>query len=562
MAAPLMSSSQLRIRFQKLKNLVGKRTILFFCVAVALGLAWFVVETSFVYIIQIFLVVIGLVPRERTVLPADLHVTYWLAVVALIGFGLLRSIIIFFRIYISGITNQLFVRMQRIYLLTIGLHPKSIIGSAQLTTIFNENVTHAGIFLMKASESTVSLTSCFFFFVMGFYFAPYELLIALSALSLIIVPLRLLDARIRVAGTGLQDEFEKVNRTLLSTLKNKVFLDILDQTQNSISSGKQNLFRYEEHYKSFYRILSLKSVIPNFAGTVIMACVTLLSLRFLHTEPMKLVGFFYVFIRLAQSASEASGSIGDCKLHFYSLKKLYDLRIQTAQITEDANDLRSALPTCKQVRFQEVEFSYDGRSVLTRFNWQLSRGDRVLLHGPSGSGKSTLILLLCGLVRPSSGLVQYDGYSSEKFSINSLIAYSGPDPFMIEATMRENLLFGNTTGRALSDEDIIRTCQKVGVWDLISSMPGQLDYRLNESAQLSTGQRQRIALARALLQKSEILIFDEATSNIDYESEQKIFENISIDIENKIAIFISHRDSLRAFVSKEIDLSSLQRERS
>jgi ATP-binding cassette subfamily B protein len=171
-----------------------------------------------------------------------------------------------------------------------------------------------------------------------------------------------------------------------------------------------------------------------------------------------------------------------------------------------------------------------------------------------------LILLLCGLIRPSAGRVLYDGLSGDRFSINSLIAYSGPDPFMIEASIRENLLFGNTASPRITDAEIIKTCQSVGVWELIASLPSGLDYRLNESAQLSTGQRQRIALARALLQKSQILILDEATSNIDYESEQKIFENLMPEIQDKIAVFITHRDSLRPFVTKEIDLSSLQRE--
>lgn len=548
-----VKTSALLARYERIKAFVGSKTLTLFLFAVVLGVGWFMVETSFVYILQIFLVTIGLVPRERTILPQGFEFTVWSAVIGLVSFGLVRSVIIFLRIYVSGITSQHFVRMQRSKLLEIGLHRKSVMSSHELTVIFNETVTRAGTFLTKASESTISLTACVFFFAMGLYLAPLELGIALIALSTLVIPLKYLDGIIRNSGVGLQTEYEKVNQTLLSTLKNKIFLDILGQTQTYVTSGKENLVRYEGHYRAFYRMIGLKSVIPNFSGTVIMAGVTILSAKYLQTEPMKLVGFFYVFMRLAQSASEASGTLGDCRLHFGAIFQLNQIREKGLLLDTAKSIPRSPLISCDTIRFENVQFAYDSRTVVQDLDLELRKGDRLLLRGPSGSGKSTIILLMSGLIQPTRGRILYDGRDNSAVSLSQVLSYAGPEPFLTDGTVRKNLLFGNNP--ALSDQRLIEVCELVGFWETIKVLPGRLDFVLNENAQLSTGQRQRLALARSILRDSQVLIFDEATSNIDFESEQKIFGNIERLLTDKITVFISHRDSLRPYVNKELDLS-------
>lgn len=550
----MQSVQYLKNRIKIIVDLIGKRTLFLFLAAVVVGISWFAVELSFVYVIQMFLIVIGVLPSEKTIFAETLNVTPIVAMSALISFGLLRSIIIFYRVYISGITNQYFVRIQRNFLLEKGLHRKATISSHDLTTIFNETVMHAGTFLLKTSDSTVTVTSCLFFLGAGFFIAPYEMTAAIATLAFAILPLKRLNSRIRIEGEGLQNEYEKVNRTLLSTLKNKFFLDILGQTRTYIDSGKSNLLGYEVHYKNYYRMVGLKCVIPNFSGTVVVACITLLSLKFFATEPLKLMAFFYIFFRLAQSASEASATLGDCRLHLPALYKLFAVRNKLLKLQDEHLEKRTTIEDCQKIEFKDVDFSYDDRLVLNKFNLTLKAGDRLLLKGPSGSGKSTVVLLLSGVDLPKQGQVLYDGKSSQEVSINSLVSYAGPEPFLIEDTVRNNLLFGSR--KSVSDETLRLVCEQVGIWDIIKSLPGVFDYRLNESAQLSTGQRQRIALARALLRDSRVMIFDEATGNIDYESEQQIFNNISESLKNKIVVFISHRDSLKSHVNQEIDLSA------
>jgi ABC-type multidrug transport system fused ATPase/permease subunit len=543
-------------RVRGLRQFLGARTANLFLAALLIGLCWFAVEASFVYIMQIFLVAIGLVDRGKTILPEFLLVNQEMAALSLILFGVFRSSVHFAKIYVSGVTNQSFVRFQRANILTRCLGDSASLSSHELSSVFSETITHAGIFLMKASEFTVSATSFCFFFLMGMYLAPFELGISITILIVLVIPLKVFDRQIHEAGQGLQSEYASVSRTLLLTLKNRFFLDIIGETSSYVESGKVSLSKYEKHYKDFYRIYGLKQVAPNLLGVIILSGVTLLSLRWFHTEPIKLIGFFYVFIRLSQAASEANSTLSDFRLHKHSFKLLRELNEKLTSTRKTQLSSRRVPSDCSKIEFDGVSFSYDdGKSVLRDLSFTVRKNDRLLLKGPSGSGKSTTILLLCGLLEPTRGRVRVDGGSSNELDLTGLISYAGPEPFLIDGTVRSNLLFG-VRKTAVTDAEMIEACRQAEIWDLISTLPGQLDFKLNEQAQLSTGQRQRLAIARSILSDGKIMIFDEATSNVDFENERKLIRNLVPFFKDRIVVFITHRDTLREFVNKEIDLSS------
>lgn len=532
---------------------VGAKTARLFAAAVLVGICWFFVEASFVYVMQIFLVAIGLIERTKTILPDNLEISHLTGTLALIGFGIFRSAVNFCRIYVSGVTNQSFVRFQRSIVLKRSLRSGAAVSSHQLATLFNETITHSGLFLMKMSEFTISVTSLTFFFFMGFYLAPYELLVSITALAILVYPLKAFNRQIHEAGKGLQSEYATVNRTLLVSLRNRFFLDIVGQTETYLKSGLENLKRYEEHYRQFYRIFGIKALAPNLLGVLIISGVTLLSLRYFHTEPIKLLGFFYVFLRLAQGASDASSTMSDFRLHVHAFKRLREINLSGFDGEGGRLKQRPPATTCEEINFDRVSFSYGAKPILLDLSFSLKAGDRILIQGPSGSGKSTLVLLLSGLLRPTLGKVTVDGRDSESLDLTGLISYAGPEPFLIDDTVRANLLFGVDRDE-VADSEMIEALKKAEVWDVVSSFPEGLDFALNEQAQLSTGQKQRIALARLILRGGKILIFDEATSNIDYGTEQRILSNLMPDFKDRLVVFISHRDSLKSYVTKEIQL--------
>ena len=191
---------------------------------------------------------------------------------------------------------------------------------------------------------------------------------------------------------------------------------------------------------------------------------------------------------------------------------------------------------------KSVSFSYDGeREVLHRINMQIPKNSFMGIVGESGSGKSTIASLLTGRLTAEQGEISISGVPIADCTQESLmrgITYIGPSSYFFKGTVRDNLLMGDPSA---SDErllEVLRMCRM----DTFPGGESALDVRLTENAQnLSGGQKQRLALARALLHDSPVYIFDEATSNIDVESEQIIMDRIRALAGGKTVILISHR---------------------
>ena len=194
--------------------------------------------------------------------------------------------------------------------------------------------------------------------------------------------------------------------------------------------------------------------------------------------------------------------------------------------------------------FKSVSFSYDGeREVLNRINLQIPKNSFVGIVGESGSGKSTLAALLTGRVTLESGEIRIDGTPLSECSQESRmkgITYIGPSSYFFKGTVRDNLLMGDPQAEDARLWEVLAECELDGF--LRAESRNGLDTVLTENAQnLSGGQKQRLALARALLHDSPVYIFDEATSNIDMESEDVILTRIRAMAGQKTVILISHR---------------------
>lgn len=199
-----------------------------------------------------------------------------------------------------------------------------------------------------------------------------------------------------------------------------------------------------------------------------------------------------------------------------------------------------------QLSVERLCFSY-GRNlppVLDDVSFEIPAGARVGIVGPSGSGKSTLAKLLQGLCQPQSGYVRFDGYSVGEFDLAYLRSALGvvqQESFLFKGTVSDNIAIGYPQA---SREDVLQAARLAGAHGFIEALPQGYDTELEEQASnISGGQRQRICLARALLRNPRILIFDEATSNLDFESEQAILDKLDEIAEGRTLINITHRYS-------------------
>jgi ATP-binding cassette subfamily B protein/subfamily B ATP-binding cassette protein MsbA len=211
------------------------------------------------------------------------------------------------------------------------------------------------------------------------------------------------------------------------------------------------------------------------------------------------------------------------------------------------------LPTPhRQIEFRDVAFSYDGsREVLKDVNLTINVGDHLAVVGPNGGGKSTLINLLCRFYDPARGEVLIDGVSLRDVSIRELrsrIALVNQQTELFNETILHNIRYGRWDA---SEEDVIAAAKLARADDFISAFPGGYRTIVGPNGQrLSGGQRQRIALARAFLRNAEILVLDEATSQIDVESERLIHDALADFGRDRTLIMITHRESTLSLATR------------
>jgi ATP-binding cassette subfamily B protein len=204
------------------------------------------------------------------------------------------------------------------------------------------------------------------------------------------------------------------------------------------------------------------------------------------------------------------------------------------------------LPPIKgQIRFENVTFRYNLESeinTIENLSFAIQPGQTIALVGRSGSGKTTISKLLLGLYPPVQGKITIDGYDINKISLKSLRQQTGvvnQDTFLFGGTILDNLTIGHPRA---SQKDIEEATRLAGAADFIEELPLKYGSQVGEGGGLlSGGQRQRLAIARALLAKPRLLVLDEATSNLDAESERIIQNNLNTILKNQTTLVIAHR---------------------
>lgn len=238
--------------------------------------------------------------------------------------------------------------------------------------------------------------------------------------------------------------------------------------------------------------------------------------------PLRLLGSFFHVAMNGMAASD-------------KLFKLLDTK-------EDEHGVEIPENLDGDIEIKDLSFSYDGeKTVLNDISATFKKHELISIVGESGCGKSTLASLLCGTTKGYIGSITIGGVEikdiDEKTLMNNITAVNF-NSYIFAGTVRENMLIAD---KSASDEKMIETLKMVNLWSFLSEQDG-LDTKLNQQgSNFSGGQRQRLAIARALLHNTPIYVFDEVTSNIDAESENDIMAVIHNMAKIKTVILISHR---------------------
>ncbi len=210
----------------------------------------------------------------------------------------------------------------------------------------------------------------------------------------------------------------------------------------------------------------------------------------------------------------------------------------------------------KSFELKNINFKYDeNNKILDNFNLRLNSGDFLLIKGESGSGKSTLVEVILGLIKPRSGKIMLNGktlINNFNLSSNIKVGYVSQDIFIFEGTLIENIIIPNNKRERYSKVDLKKVVEICKLDSIINSLGG-LEGKISDGGKnLSAGQRQRIAIARSIINFPDLLIFDEATSALDIKTENHIIN--SIKKMKKTIVMISHNKSINKFSNNIIEL--------
>lgn len=255
------------------------------------------------------------------------------------------------------------------------------------------------------------------------------------------------------------------------------------------------------------------------------AFLSFLTYSFQIFEPFKMLAQIFADLKSAQASAE----------------RVFQILYEDDEIIEG---LETDINFDGNIKFENVSFHYfdDDKLVLKDFNFEIKNGQSVAFIGSTGSGKSTIVNLICKFYDPTSGDIFLDGINYkniDKTCLYNNLGYVLQQPQLFSISIKENIKFGNENA---TDEEIMEICNLLGIDEFIPKLPDGIDTVIGESGyNISSGQKQLISFARALIKNPKLLILDEATSSIDTETEKFIQNKMKDILSGKTSIIVAHR---------------------
>jgi len=317
---------------------------------------------------------------------------------------------------------------------------------------------------------------------------------------------------------------------------------------------EQNTKLYKEHLKelmlfTIYRpIMYLLSMLAAllvifYVGSSVLALVEAgESMAVISVQVALMVMMYEYSMNFYRPLQNISEDFNILQSAFASAEKVFDVLDTTPEIIDDV-DAVELVDFKGEIEFKNVWFYYiEDEWVLKDVSFKISPDDTVAFVGPTGSGKTTIMNLIVRNYDIQKGQILIDGIDIKKIKLDSLRSEIGQMPqdvFLFTGTIKSNIAFKDDT---ITDEEIIQASEYVGVAPFIESLPNKYDYVVRErGSNFSTGQRQLLSFARALVYEPTVMILDEATANIDSESEATIQESLEKMMDISTMIVVAHR---------------------
>ena len=374
-----------------------------------------------------------------------------------------------------------------------------------------------------------------------------NLILGLTTLLIIFVGLGIqiaIMAKIIKSG-GLEKNFailDQINSATTEYVKGMPEVKIFGTGAKSFKTFSKSVGEYREFTSSMTSMIrpgfvSFRMFILSVATFIVPVGILLMSRN--NNLDFATVFIFYLILAPAISVpalklrdfAEGMNLLNEVVLRIYKIIDQKELAIENSEDEIKGHDLE----------FENVSFSYGDEEVLKNISFCAKQGEVIALVGYSGAGKSTIGTLIPRFYDPSEGSIKIGGVNIKNIPMNSLmerIAFVFQDSDLITDTVFNNVAMAKTGS---TKEDVIKACKKARCHDFIEKLPNGYDTVLGKGTYLSGGEKQRIAVARAILKNAPILVLDEATSFADSENEYLMQEALSELVKDKTVIMIAHR---------------------
>jgi ABC-type multidrug transport system fused ATPase/permease subunit len=399
------------------------------------------------------------------------------------------------------------------------------------------------------------------------------ILVALFTFLLVVDPLITLFSLLFLGGpvllfyTFYKKKLKSKGKNLQIVLGEEI--KTVNQSLGAIKETK--LFNKEYHFLSYFKkliqnkeSLQLFSYLISTSPRLFLEVVALFSVAMISAililfgkapnAILPLISLFAISaVRFIPALNVITASLTTMRFRYPSfdlvVKEIKDLESRTVLFKKDTSKQNEAknFKLNDAIIMKDISFDYEegGRTTLKNINLQIKKGKSVGIIGKSGSGKSTLVDIMLGLLEPQKGGVYFDNNNikNELSLWQKQIGYIPQDIYLLDDTIKKNITFG------LKDDEIdekllLKTLKIAQLKDFVDSLPAAINTFVgNRGVKLSGGERQRIGIARAMYNLPKIMVFDEATSSLDIENENKILDEIYENRDDKTLIIISHRNN-------------------
>lgn len=367
--------------------------------------------------------------------------------------------------------------------------------------------------------------------------------ITIPVFILIIVPLGRVMQKI---STNTQSEIANFSGLLGRVLTEMRLVKVSNTERLELDNAHTNL---KKIYRLGLKQAKISAVVQPISGVVMLLTIAII-LGFGALEigtgaitPGTLIAMIFYVIQLSMPLINLSTLVTDYKKAVGASSRIYEIMQEPIEPTEALSESKDVTIIDGELVFEHVDFKYDVKKILEDVSISIPQGEVSAFVGPSGSGKSTIFNLIERMYDIERGDIKYGNQSIFDIPLSkwrTKIGYVMQSNSMMSGTIRDNILYG--INRKVDDEELIEYAKLANCHDFIMQFDEGYDTMVGERGlKLSGGQRQRIDIARSFVKNPDILLLDEATANLDSESELKIQEALETLMEGRTTVVIAHR---------------------